>query len=640
MALIQINEPSARDAKEAARRFAVGIDLGTTNSLVATVVDGRAQVLTDDAGRAQLPSVVHYAAGEAPVVGTEALARATSDASNTVVSVKRHMGRRPEAASLDAGAATFVDAALAEDETDAASVARFAVAGGARTAVEVSADILKALRARAETVMARDAIDGVVVTVPAYFDDAQRQATRDAAQLAGLKVLRLLNEPTAAAVAYGLDAGDSETIVVYDLGGGTFDVSVLRLDRGVFHVLATGGDSALGGDDFDKRIAETLARDGDVRERDLSTQRCLLNEAAAIKIALSEETRTSRRITLPSGRAWEQTLTRDAVEQLIAPLVDKTITICHDTLYDADIAVADVDKVILVGGATRTPLIRARVAEAFGQTPMTDLNPDTIVAVGAAIQADILVGNRPDDENLLLDVIPLSLGIETAGELVERVVPRNTTIPCAEVRHYTTQKDGQTGISIHVVQGERDLVSDCRSLARFELTGIPPMVAGAARVKVTFRVDADGLLEVEASEETSGNSARVEVKPTYGLSSEAMETMLRASMDNAESDVAARVLREAKVEAQRVIDALDAALQADGDLLDADERGRVDAARSALRDAMEAADADKINVAVAALEAAGESFVAARMNRGIAAVLEGQSIEQMERKTNDDKSDI
>lgn len=630
MTLIKINEPGGAAAPRA-RRHAAGIDLGTTNSLVATVKDGRPCVLTDESGRHRLPSVVYYSAEGAPIVGYDALGKIADDPANTIASVKRYMGRHPDEvpALKKAKGGGAIHRFIYGDD----GVARFDTVAGEKTAVEVSADILADLKRRAGRDPACDTIDGVVITVPAYFDDTQRQATRDAAQLAGLKVMRLLNEPTAAAIAYGIDAEntDGETIAVYDLGGGTFDISVLRLERGVFRILATGGRSALGGDDFDLLVTERLMDDGDCRESDPGVLRMLMREAIRMKIELSEHDSVTRRITLPNGHTWKQTLTRNDLEELIAPLVDKTIVSCADTLHDAGVEVEHVNKVILVGGATRTPLVRRRVIEFFGMPPLKDIDPDKVVALGAALQADILAGNRPDNDMLLLDVIPLSLGIETMGGLVEHIIRRNTTIPCAETREYTTHKDGQTGMSIHVMQGERDLVDDCRSLARFELKGIPPLAAGAARVSVRFQVDADGLLEVEAREIETGNKASIEIKPSYGLSGEQIEKMLRESARFSEEDVAARKLRETKVDAQRVLDALDSALAADRDLLDDDEYVAIMEVREKLNNALDGATADEIVRAIKAVERAGEGFVERRMNRDITRAIGGRAVDDISR---------
>ena len=616
MALLQISEPGMATVAHQ-HRLAAGIDLGTTNSLVASVRSGQADTFADAQGRHLLPSVVRYSADSAPVVGFDAKAAITEDPFNTIASVKRLMGRGVVDVKQLSGHLPYQFVA------ENTAVPRIQTAAGAVSAIEVSAEILRTLKQRAEATLG-DELSGVVITVPAYFDDAQRQATRDAAKLAGLNVYRLLNEPTAAAVAYGLDQQAEGVIAVYDLGGGTFDISILRLHRGVFEVLATGGDSALGGDDFDHTLAEWLLQQADLTS---TTDQKVLRTALVVARNAKESLTDAETVTVNLG-AWQGELSRTQMNELIAPLVKKTLMACRRTLRDANLDQAAIKEVVMVGGSTRVLAVREQVADFFGKPPLTDIDPDRVVAIGAAIQADVLAGNKPDSDMLLLDVIPLSLGLEMMGGLVEKIIPRNTTIPVARAQEFTTFKDGQTAMSIHVLQGERDTVETCRSLARFSLKGIPPMVAGAARIRVTFQVDADGLLNVTAQEQTTGITSGVEVKPSYGLSDNEIETMLRESMSYARDDMEARRLREQQVEADRSIEALEAALQSDGDvLLSAEERNTLLAARDQLRTLRHSTDALAIEHGIKALEKAAESYVERRMNASIRAAMAGHRIE-------------
>lgn len=617
MALLQIAEPGRTTAPHQ-HRLAVGIDLGTTNSLVATVRSGQAATLPDHQGEHLLPSVVRYLPDGNRQVGVAARAAAASDPQNTIVSVKRFMGRGIADVKQLGGSLPYQ---LVEQGS---GMPCFQTRAGALSPVQVSADILTVLRQRAEETLGGE-LNGVVITVPAYFDEAQRQATKDAATLAGLKVLRLLNEPTAAALAYGLDQGGEGVHAIYDLGGGTFDISILRLHRGVFEVMATGGDSALGGDDLDHAVANWIMAQAGVSELAAEEQRELLQLACSAKEAL-----TDQETVVLSWRGWSGALTRAAFDALVAPLVDRTLKACRRALRDAGIKPADVQEVVLVGGSTRVPLVRQKVAEFFAREPLTNIDPDKVVAVGAAIQADILVGNKPEGAPLLLDVIPLSLGIETMGGLVEVIVPRNTTIPVARAQEFTTFKNGQTAMAIHVLQGERDLVSDCRSLARFELRGIPPMVAGAARIRVTFQVDADGLLQVSAEETLSGVKADVTVKPSYGLDDGDIARMLTESFKAAKADRDRRQLAEAVVDAERLLIALRAALAADAALLSEDEQAQLDAAMGSLQGLLSGHDADAIVTATKALNGLSEEFAARRMNAGVQQALAGRHVHDFE----------
>ncbi|BEM49583.1 MULTISPECIES: Fe-S protein assembly chaperone HscA [Serratia] len=616
MALLQISEPGLSAAPHQ-RRLAAGIDLGTTNSLVATVRSGQAETLADEQGRHLLPSVVHYQA-DAQRVGWEARQQAAQDPANTVSSIKRMMGR-----SLADVQQRYPNLPYQFQASDN-GLPLIVTAAGAVNPVGVSADILRALSARAQAALEGE-LDGVVITVPAYFDDAQRQGTKDAARLAGLHVLRLLNEPTAAAIAYGLDSGQEGVIAVYDLGGGTFDISILRLSRGVFEVLATGGDSALGGDDFDHLLADWLREQAGVVDRsDHGVQRQLLDAAIAAKIALSDA--DSVRVEVAG---WQGEVTRAQFEALIAPLVKRTLMACRRALKDAGVAADEVLEAVMVGGSTRVPLVREQVGAFFGRTPLTSIDPDKVVAIGAAIQADILVGNKPDSDMLLLDVIPLSLGLETMGGLVEKVIPRNTTIPVARAQEFTTFKDGQSAMMIHVLQGERELVQDCRSLARFTLRGLPPLPAGGAHIRVTFQVDADGLLSVTAMEKSTGVEASIQVKPSYGLSDGEIAGMIKDSMANAQSDVGARKLAEQRVEAARVLESLQGALATDAALLSEAESQAIAAATQALQQAVQGEDPAAIEDAIKTLDAQTQDFAARRMDASIRRALAGHSVDEV-----------
>ncbi len=624
MALLQISEPGESPVPHQ-RKLAVGIDLGTTHSLVASVRSSVPELLADEQGRTLLPSVVRYAP-EGVQVGYEARAWQSADSVNTIASVKRFMGR-----SLDESRQMGVAYEFLDDD----GTVRLNTRRGAVSPVEVSAEILRDLRIRAEGVLGGDLV-GAVITVPAYFDDAQRQATRDAGRLAGLTVLRLLNEPTAAAIAYGLDNGAEGVYAVYDLGGGTFDISVLRLTKGVFEVVATGGDTQLGGDDFDHLIVDQICKQQQLSSLDKSDTRALQLAARTAREALTDASEVVFRAEV-AGKLLEHTLSRNEFEQWVKPLVDRSLDRARQTLRDAKLDFADIKGVVMVGGATRMPVIQREVGRLFNTEPLTNLDPDAVVALGASLQANMLVGNRSADEDwLLLDVTPLSLGLETMGGLVERVIPRNSTIPVARAQEFTTFKDGQSAMSIHVLQGERDLVTDCRSLARFELRGIPPMVAGAARIRVTFQVDADGLLSVSAREESTGVEASVTVKPSYGLSDDEVARMLTEGMAHASEDARARALREQQVELQQLLESVSAALAADGDLLNAAERAAIDSLLQESQDMLARSqsgahdiDADAVRQQVARFSQATDEFAARRMDRSIRSALSGRTIDEI-----------
>lgn len=618
MALLQISEPGESPAPHQ-RRLAVGIDLGTTHSLVAAVRSSVPEVLPDEGGRFLVPSAVYIEQNASARIGVDALAMQTDFPLDTLVSIKRLMGRSYPEAMASGMPYHFVE--------DGQSV-KVATQHATLSPVEVAAKILEKLKFLAEGTLG-DALVGAVVTVPAYFDDAQRQATRDAARLAGLNVLRLLNEPTAAAIAYGLDHSAEGVYAVFDLGGGTFDVSLLRLTRGVFEVIATGGDTRLGGDDFDALMVEHFVQTNSLNTLSHTSRRVLLSAARRVREALTDQSESVETVTI-DGSSFPFSMSRDTFEHLAEPLVERTIACARRALSDAALSASDIQGVVMVGGATRMPIVRQRVAEAFGTTPLTDLDPDQVVALGAALQANLLAGNRnPGEDWLLLDVTPLTLGLETMGGLVEHIIPRNSTIPVARGQEFTTFKDGQTALAVHVVQGERDLVADCRSLARFELKGIPPMVAGAARIRVTFQVDADGLLSVTAREQGSGVEASVTVKPSFGLSDEEVARMLSEGMSQAGHDAQMRMLREQQVDAQQLIESVVAALAADADLLSAAEQTRIAQHLQMTAQTAKGEDVEEIRAAIKALSSVTDDFAARRMDRSIRAALTGRSLEDL-----------
>lgn len=620
MALLQISEPGMSTAPHQ-HRLAVGIDLGTTNSLVATVRNSVPEILSDDEGRSLLPSIVRYLPNGHAHIGFKAQAAQTSDPKNTIMSVKRFMGRG------------LKDIAYAEnlpyDFLDTSGMVQIQTVAGIKSPVEISAQILATLRQRAEDALG-DELVGAVITVPAYFDDAQRQATKDAAKLAGLTVLRLLNEPTAAAIAYGLDNASEGIYAIYDLGGGTFDISILKMSKGVFEVMATGGDSALGGDDFDHRLLCWISEQAKLAPLSDADTRLLMVKAREIKELLSTKAETQIDATLHSGEHVRLTISAEIFADITQHLIQKTIQPCKKALRDAGLQIDQIDGVVLVGGATRMPQVRKAVGAFFQITPLSNLDPDKVVALGAAIQANLLAGNRAaGDDWLLLDVIPLSLGIETMGGLAEKVIPRNSTIPCARAQEFTTFKDGQTALAIHVVQGERELVSDCRSLARFELRGIPPMAAGAARIRITYQVDADGLLSVSARELRSNVEASITVKPSYGLEDEAITRMLQESHTTADADMQLRALKEQQVEAQRIILATRSALASDAKLLDETEQAAILKLIRSVEECAEGSDRHAIETAIDALAKGTEDFAARRMDQNVRAALTGKKLDQI-----------